>query len=313
MTRKIRVAAFTDMTTTGPRTLEGNLEYTCGIIDQIAFEKPDVICLTETFNTRGFGEDHAGSAETRDGETVKRIAAQAKKYKTYIIAGYTERRGKYLYNTATVIDRKGKIVGVYDKIHPTNGEVQDYIIPGKTSPTIIKTDFGKIGCMICFDANWPRNWLELKEAGAEIVFFPSAFSAGRLIESMATVFHVPIVAACCHQCCRIVDRDGLILNRQGVYQPFVTGVIDLDNPLFHLDYQFEKMENVRQEYGPDVQVKVYQEEGWWRVIPVKVGLDIVKIIEKHKLEPLEKYFARSTRCQNRGRSNKKLAPKPKKK
>ena len=62
----------------------------------------------------------------------------------------------------------------------------------------------------------------------------------------------------------------------------------------------------------DHAVKVYQEEGWWRVIPVKEGLDILTIIKKHKLEPLEKYFARSTRCQNRGRINKKLAPKPKK-
>ena len=35
---------------------------------------------------------------------------------------------------------------------------------------------------------------------------------------------------------------------------------------------------------------------------------VKKAVKKHKLEPLEKYFARSTRCQERGRKSKKPAP-----
>jgi hypothetical protein len=129
----------------------------------------------------------------------------------------------------------------------------------------------------------------------------SAFSAGRILESLATIFHVPIVAACCHPCCRIIDGDGLVLNRQGVYQKWVLSTIDLDNPLFHLDYQFEKMEEVRRAYGPDVTVKVYEEEGWWRVIPRRDDLDVLDIIRRFDLESLDSYLARSERFQDEHR------------
>ena len=58
-----------------------------------------------------------------------------------------------------------------DKIHPTIPENEDQITSGALAPSVIQTDFGNIGCQICFDANWAENWLALKHAGAEIIFF----------------------------------------------------------------------------------------------------------------------------------------------
>lgn len=302
MARKVRVAAFTDLLDKTPRTISDNLDWTCGIIDQIAVERPDIVCLTETFDVRGIGASSGKSAQGLDGPTFTRMAEKARQHKFYIVCAFAEKRGDTVYNTASVINRNGEPVGRYDKIHPTNSEIEDGITPGKVGPTVIATDFGKIGCQICFDANWPLDWLALKEAGAEMVFFPSAFSGGRIVQSLATIFHIPIVAACCDQCCRIVDRDGLVLNRQGVYQKWVLAEIDLDNPLFHLDYQFDKMEEVRKAYGPDVVIRVYEEEGWWRIYPQRPDLDIADIIKRFALERLEDYFARSAKVQDAARA-----------
>jgi len=91
--------------------------------------------------------------------------------------------------------------------------------------------------------------------------------------------------------------DGLVLNRQGVYQKWVMATLDLDNPVFHLDYQFDKMEQVRKDYGPAVSIRVYEEEGWWRILPQRDDVDIVDIIKKYELESLEAYLARSTQTQ----------------
>lgn len=305
MARKVRVAAFTDKCDKKPRTVEDNLNWTCETLDLLAYEKPDIVCLTETFDTRETGLTHPQMGQGLDGPTFQRMAQKARDLRAYIVCAFIEKRNELLHNTAAVIDRQGNLLGRYDKIHPTNSEIEDAVVPGNTSPTVIATDFGKIGCQICFDANWPQYWKELKDAGAEIIFFPSAFSAGRILESMATIFHVPIVAACCPFCCRIIDRDGLTLNRQGVYQRWVLATLDLDNPLFHLDYQFDKMEAVRIAYGPDVFIRVYEEEGWWRILPQRPDLDILDIIKKFELEQLEAYFARSTKVQDAARQRSK--------
>lgn len=301
MARKVRVAAFTDGCTVKPRTIADNLDWTCGIIDQMACERPDIICLTENFDSRETGMKHNQMAQCLDEPVFTRISQKAQDLRCYIICAFIEKRAGGFYNTAAVIDRNGALAGHYDKIHPTNGEIEAGVIPGVLTPSVISTDFGKIGCQICFDANWPEDWRALKEAGAEIIFFSSAFSGGRIIDSLATVFHIPIVAACYPQCCRIIDRDGLVLNRQGVYQKWVSGVLDLDNPLFHLDFQFDKVEAIRREYGPDAVIKVYEEEGWWRVFPQRPDLDILDIIRKFELERLEDYLARSTVEQQRAR------------
>jgi beta-ureidopropionase len=301
MSRKVRVAAFTDLLEKKPRSIAENLDWTCETLDRVAVEKPDIVCLTENFDSREAGLGHLAMAQTPEGPAFSRIAEKAKQHKCYIVCATIEKRGDKLFNTAAVIDRQGAIMGRYDKIHPTIGEIEDQVTPGATAPTIIQTDFGKIGCQICFDANWPEHWQALKQAGAEIVFFPSAFSGGRILQSIATVFHVPVVAACYQQCCRIIDRDGLILDRQGVYKKWVLATLDLDNPLFHLDFQFEKVEAIRKTYGADVDIRVYEEEGWWRVLPQRPDLDILDIIKAFELETLEAYLARSTKVQDAAR------------
>ena len=39
--------------------------------------------------------------------------------------------------------------------------------------------------------------------------------------------------------------------------PNNAATLDLDSPLFHLDYQFGKMEEIRKAFGPAVTIKVY--------------------------------------------------------
>lgn len=298
MARNVRVAAFTDLSDRSPRKVQDNLDWTCGILDRLACEKPDIVCLTEVFDTLGTGLKHADMAQGLEGPTFPRMMEKAREHHFNIICAFTELRDSGIHNVAAVIDRNGGLAGRYDKIHPTNSEIEDRVLPGKTEPTVIQTDVAKIGCQICFDANWHAGWRALKEAGAEMIFFPSAFSGGRIISSIATLFHVPIIAACCRQCCRIIDRDGLVINRQGVYQQWVSAVLDLDTPLFHLDYQFDKVEAIRQEYGPAVTVRVYEEEGWWRILPNAPDVSVPDIVAKYQLETLDDYIARSEAFQN---------------
>ena len=63
----------------------------------------------------------AHPAEPVDGPLVKKIAALAAKYAMYVVLPIHESRGGRFYNTAVVIDRRGKLLGAYRKVFPVYG------------------------------------------------------------------------------------------------------------------------------------------------------------------------------------------------
>ncbi|MFN0104149.1 MAG: carbon-nitrogen hydrolase family protein [Bryobacteraceae bacterium] len=92
-----------------------------------------------------------GPPETVLTPATARLAAWAKRNSSDVIFGAKTRRDRLLYNSAVLLDRKGDVVGRYDKIHPTEGELKSGIAPGATDPPVFETDFGIIGIQICFD------------------------------------------------------------------------------------------------------------------------------------------------------------------
>jgi len=73
------------------------------------------------------------------------------------------------YNLALLINREGKVAGTSKKIHLYG---DGNLLPGK-KPKIFRTDFGKIGILICWDLAFPGLFRRIKKAGAEIVFCPA--------------------------------------------------------------------------------------------------------------------------------------------
>ena len=141
------------------------LEPTMARLNQAASFHPDIACLPEMFSNR--------APEPVPGPVTEKLAAWAREHSSYVIFGLRTKKGGIIYNTAVLMDRKGQIIGQYNKIHPTDGELKDGTTPGEdVGPPVFKTDFGTIGIQICFDVNWREEWRHLKEQGAQIVFWP---------------------------------------------------------------------------------------------------------------------------------------------
>jgi predicted amidohydrolase len=74
------------------------------------------------------------------------------------------------YSVALLINREGKDIGGYKKIHLSGDS--DLNEAGKQIK-VFKTDFGKISIVVCWDLMFPELFKRIKKAGAEIVFCPS--------------------------------------------------------------------------------------------------------------------------------------------
>ena len=129
-----------------PNDKGGLLEGAMQRLEQAASFQPDIACLPELFAR--------SAAEPVPGPTTERLAAWARKHSSYVIAGIKTLSGGRSYNSAVLLDRSGKLMGRFDKIHPTERELENGITPGATDPPVFETDFGIIGIQICFDVNW---------------------------------------------------------------------------------------------------------------------------------------------------------------
>jgi predicted amidohydrolase len=104
-----------------------------------------------------------------DDKLLKSINEECRKNSIWAIIVEDVQIKKEKFNLALLINRDGKIVGNYKKMH-LYGDVG--VRAGKKT-RVFKTDFGKIGIVICWDIAFPELFKKMKKAGAEVVFCPS--------------------------------------------------------------------------------------------------------------------------------------------
>ena len=172
---------------------------------------PDIYVLPEVFHVAGIKSGRPevkDAAEDGTGNIIAPFQTFAKKHSCYIICDvFTQHRGKY-YNAALLIDRKGKVVGEYQKVRLTVNEMDKGLTPGPLKVPVFKTDFGTIGIQICHDIQWSDGWEQLREKGAEIVFWPSAFSGGNRINMRAWTNQYCVVSSTRKDKTKICDITG---------------------------------------------------------------------------------------------------------
>ncbi|XP_053377502.1 deaminated glutathione amidase-like [Mercenaria mercenaria] len=128
-------------------------------------------------------------AESLQGETIGKYRQLAKELSVWIsIGGFHQKppdlNVKKLYNTHVMLDDKGNIQGTYCKSHMFDLDIpgkirlceSDYTLPGNKITPPIETPAGKVALAICYDMRFPEMSLALRNQGAEILTYPSAFT-----------------------------------------------------------------------------------------------------------------------------------------
>lgn len=225
---------------------------------------PDIYCLPEVFHAEGVISGRPSldiSAENGTGNIIGPLQDFACRYNCYVICPvYTVDHGKY-YNAAIVIDRKGKKSGEYRKIRLTEGEIQNGLTPGPVDPPVFSLDFGKIGIQICYDVEWTDGWTQLRKKGAEIVFFPSAFAAGKKLNARAWENQLYVVSSTLKDTTRIIDITGEDIVVSGNWSPWgVCAGINLQKAFVSSYPAFYKFPEITRKYGRRVRCYSLHEE-----------------------------------------------------
>ena len=272
------------------------LEPTVARLDRASFFHPDIACLPEMFSN--------GDPEPVPGRVTERLSAWARQHSSYVVFGLRTKKGDRVYNSAILLDRKGQIIGQYNKIHPTEDELKDGTTPGEDiDPPVFKTDFGTIGIQICFDVNWREKWRRLKEQGAQIVFWPSAYPAARQLPALALVNEYYVVSSTMSGVAHIYDITGQVLAASGKYQDWAEAAIPLGKRLFEVDYNSSKAQEIQQKYGSRVEVNWYHDSDWFTLASLDPDLSVEDLIREYGLTPLDEYIARATKVINQARTS----------
>ena len=262
--------------------------------------QPDVICLPECLHVANQPNRPplTESAEVPIGSISRPFAEFARRHRCNIICPiFTQEAGRF-YNAAVVIDRHGRYVGEYRKINPTEGELKKGITPGPIDPPVFQLDFGTIGVQICFDINWHENWKRLAAKGVEIIFWPSAFAGGEMLNALAWINKVYIVSSTRIQATKIVDVLGDDVVSTGRFGEWICSPINLDVAVVQGYQYMRKLDRARAKYGRRINVKTKHVEAWAALESLAADVSVPKILKEFDIETSRDMLARNTQLQN---------------
>ena len=315
MPRLVRIASISMGSRGGP-SVGANRQYMASLIEQALAEKPDIIAIPESFTLVNLHEpDIQVMAEEVPGPTLEMVAAYARQQQVYILCPILARHADGTHIEAFLLDRHGNIAGSYQKLHPVvegsaYSQVEFGSRPGSTV-SAIDTDFGRIGVQICFDVEYSDGWDALDRQDVEIFFWLSAYDGGRDLAAKAWQYHRYLASAVQTNYARILNSMGDTLAITGAHDRIAAATIDLDVGLFHTDFNKSQLQAIRAQYGPDVTVRVYHEEGCFTLQSNRADLPVAEIIQQFQLDPLKDYLQRCRRLQDslrRGETPRDLHP-----
>jgi len=218
-----------------------NLSYSLKLIGRAAQKKAQLICFPE-FQMAYSPEEQKPEtlheiAEKINGDFISALSNSAKKNKINVVATIyeiinTNKQNQKVFDTAVIINERGKIQSVYRKIHLYDAlgfKESKKLLAGNIIEKPTRTSVGNLGLQICYDMRFPEISRILTVNGANILVSPSAWVAGFMkqehweimLKSRAIENGVYVIAP--------NQLGNIYCGHSMVIEPFGATVIDLGN------------------------------------------------------------------------------------
>nr|WP_201502423.1 N-carbamoylputrescine amidase [Psychrobacter cibarius] len=195
--------------------IQQNIDTATELVTKAAKAGANIILLQELFETPYFCQVHDFdyfklATSVADNAAISHFKKLAKELAVVLPISFYEKSGNTFFNSVTVIDADGEILGTYRKTHIPDGipyAEKFYFTPGDTGFKVWQTKYAKIGVGICWDQWFPECARSMALMGAEILFYPTAIgdeptldidSKGhwqRCMQGHAAANLMPVVAA----------------------------------------------------------------------------------------------------------------------
>lgn len=266
--------------------------------DKVAPDNPDYVVLPEACD-RFLDMSESLKAEysvLRETQSPAFFNSLAKENDTAVVYN-TKHENR---NTTFACSRSGELAGKYIKTFPMTTEMEQGIIPGEGA-TVFKLDsIDKAGFATCFDLNFEELREEYVNLNPEVVFFNSMYHGGLVQKSWAYSTRSFFVSSICGRESAVMAPNGRILAKTSNYTDYCTANVNLDCELIHLDFHWDKLNELKKKYGESVSI---DDIGYLGSVLVSCEMNdksIDNLMEEFEMIKLDDYlnFARQERKKN---------------
>tara|TARA_Y100001980_G_C14526706_1_gene302250 strand:- start:712 stop:1569 length:858 start_codon:yes stop_codon:yes gene_type:complete len=162
-----------------------NINKSLDLASKAVSQKVNVFLLQELFQTQYFCSTQNSkffdlAISFPDNEIFEVFSNFCKHHKIVIPISFFEKYGQNYFNSLVLIDSNGKLNEIYRKSHIPDGPGYNekfYFTPGNTGFKVFNTEYGKIGCGICWDQWFPECARSMTLLGADIILYPTAIGS----------------------------------------------------------------------------------------------------------------------------------------
>ena len=235
---------------------ETNLKKILDYISKAAKNKAALVAFPEFMmfytNSSQSPKQLANLAETIKGNFVNTIAKSAKENQIQVIGSFYEKSTKKdrVYDTSFVIDKSGKVISSYRKIHLYDAlgfKESNKMTSGSKISNPVKTSIGTVGMMICYDLRFPEMSRSLAVSGSEVLVVPSAWVKGEMKEEhWLTINKTRAIENGCY----VISPDqvgNIYCGRSVVVDPYGKILLDMKKKqgISYVNIELKKIKNIR--------------------------------------------------------------------
>ncbi|MBI5301886.1 MAG: carbon-nitrogen family hydrolase [Chloroflexi bacterium] len=147
----------------------------------------DIVVLPELWSSAYDLERARALASARDAGMFAETARLARETGIAIVGSLLESDGTRVFNTATMFDARGNLVGAYRKLHLVPMLDEHVYLTGGDDARVFEMPFGKFALGICYDLRFPELWRHYAVSGARIAFVPAEWHLKRAAHWRALV------------------------------------------------------------------------------------------------------------------------------
>jgi hypothetical protein len=271
-------------------------------VAQVLPDHPDLVVLPEVCDLPANYDLYAESTLTgyfsvRGDQVLRALAGIAREHRCHITYPAVRRLPDgTLRNSIQLLDRRGDVIAIYDKYHPTLWEIEAGILPGDHAAAA-ECDFGRVGFAICFDLNFDEIRARTLQARPDVLAFCSMYHGGLMQNYWAYAGRMHFAGAVTGTGGYLVSPVGAGVAASTNYHNYATARVNLDCAVVHLDYNWERLKAMRAKYGTRARVA---DPGYLGSVLVSSETDeftVDDLIREFALERLDDYFARATAIQ----------------